>query len=92
MKLGPSHHIPSSECTNCGFILDGATGIAEDGHKGDLVPDPGDATVCIMCGHLMVFTDELKLRDLTDAEIIKAAGDKRILMAQKALKAARERR
>jgi hypothetical protein len=84
MKVGTDHHMPLSACTNCGYVLDGATGVAEDDHKGDLVPDPGDFTICVYCGHLMIFTDTLTMRDLTKDEMIKVAGDKRMIAIQEA--------
>jgi len=46
------------------------------------VQSPGDATVCLTCGHLMVFGEDLLLRNPTDAEIVKFAGDKRLLAVQ----------
>jgi hypothetical protein len=81
MKLGQDRHITPSACTNCGEILDGATSVGCDGG-----PDPGDLTICIICGHLMVFDDNLKLRDPTGAEMVDAAGDKRIIAIQLARK------
>jgi hypothetical protein len=84
MKVGSDHQVPPSVCTSCGLVMDGATGVAEDGHKGDIVPDPGDFTVCINCGHLMIFNEDLTLRDLTDDEMIKVAGDKRLIAIQQA--------
>lgn len=82
MKTGMDQHVPPSSCTNCSKPLDGATSVgAEDG-----VPDPGDVTVCIYCGHIMAFDEDLYLRDLTAAEQIDVAGDERILAAQWARK------
>lgn len=81
MKLGKNRHIPSSPCTNCGKQLDGATSV-----DCDAPPDPGDMTVCIYCGHLMAFNEDLQLRDLTPAEQINVAGDERILAIQGARK------
>jgi hypothetical protein len=84
MKVGSDHDMPLSTCTSCGLKLDAATGVAEDDHKGDIVPDAGDFTVCINCGHLMIFNEDLTLRDLTDDEMIKVAGDKRLIAIQQA--------
>jgi hypothetical protein len=79
MKLGTDRHIPKSACTNCGKVLDGATCVGTDA-----APDPGDATICINCGHLMVFDAALGLRELTAEEIRQMAGDERILAVQRA--------
>ncbi len=84
MKLGDDNRVPPSACTNCGMVMDDATGVTDDDHKGDIVPDPGDFTVCINCGHVMAFTNDLTLRDLTDIEIRMVAGDKRLIMIQQA--------
>jgi hypothetical protein len=40
-------------------------------------------TVCIYCGHIMVYGEGLTLRDPTPAEMAEVAGDRRILMVQK---------
>lgn len=74
--------IPVSHCTNCGWECDDATGVATEDD-----PSPGDFTVCIECGHLMAYADDLTLRDLTDAEVIEIAGDSRIIAAQRAIAA-----
>jgi hypothetical protein len=47
-------------------------------------PKPGDITICISCGHLMGFKEDMSLRDLTDAEMLHVAGDERILAVQRA--------
>lgn len=48
-------------------------------------PEPGDISVCINCGHIMAFADDLKLRSLTDQEMFDVAGDPRMLLAQRAI-------
>ena len=72
--------IKGSQCTNCGEVLTGAsnTGLKDLGER----PSPGDATVCLYCGHLMVFSKTLKLRNPNNAELIKFAGDRAIIHAQ----------
>jgi len=82
MRVGGDHLIPASSCLNCGKLLDAATGVLEYGF--DATPDPGDLTVCIACGHLMAFGDDLQLRDLTAEEMKDAAGDRRIIAIQEA--------
>ena len=77
MKVGQSHKVQESACTACGTQWNGATCVGEDA-----APTPGDITVCICCGHLMAFGEDLKLRDLTDAEMLLVAGDKRVLAVQ----------
>jgi len=81
LRMGEALRMPESPCTSCGKILDAANAISEDGAG---KPDPGDATVCLMCGHIMVFDDNLRLRDPTAAEQENFAGDKRLLTIQEA--------
>jgi acetyl-CoA carboxylase beta subunit len=79
MKLGSDQHIPQSPCLNCGKLLDGATCIDNDS-----MPDPGDVTICIYCGHLMMFDAQMRLRDLSDEKVRQVAGDGRIVAVQRA--------
>lgn len=70
--------LPGCVCTNCGKLVDGASSF-----ETDRSPRPGDATICVYCGHLMVFDDTMKLRELNDQEIVELAGDPRLLLMQK---------
>jgi hypothetical protein len=70
--------VPASNCPNCGKLCDAVTRIEEDA-----TPSPGDFTICLDCKHLMVFADDLTLRNPTDAEIVEAAGDPEILATQR---------
>jgi len=68
-------------CLGCGKFVDAATGVF-----GATTPEPGDVTVCLYCGHLMVFREfrgRLQLDNPTDKEIHAIAGDKRILAVQR---------
>jgi Zn ribbon nucleic-acid-binding protein len=73
-------------CFACGHAVDSATSIDVNAR-----PKPGAWTVCIKCGHLMVFDDELHLRDLTAAERDEAATDPRIRKIQAAFAALQRR-
>lgn len=46
-------------------MMDAATAANGSGH----LPHPGDHTVCIRCGAVMVFDADRMLRGMTDAEI-----------------------
>lgn len=72
-------HLPEVRCSACGNKLNAATHVGPD----DPRPTPGDASLCLYCGHLSVFADDLTLRPLTDAEMYEAAGDPRILKVQR---------
>ena len=82
MKIGTSQKVAPSACTACGKVLDGCSSV-----DGEHKPKPGDITVCISCGHLMAFADDLTMRDLTDEEMHAIAGDPRIIAIQRARKA-----
>jgi hypothetical protein len=56
---------PSSACCECGKRLNGAAGPRE--------PRPGDLLLCIGCGSLNVFGEDLRLRRPTDDEMFEAA-------------------
>jgi hypothetical protein len=64
MKIGTHQRISPSPCLSCGKQLDGCTAVDADGG-----PSPGDFTVCISCGHLMAFADDLTLQELNDEEM-----------------------
>jgi Zn ribbon nucleic-acid-binding protein len=78
MKVGTDNRIPLSACPACGHRFDGATCVGADG-----IPKPGDYTICIKCGHLMAFADDLTLRELTSNEMHDIAGDERVLAVQR---------
>jgi len=82
-----------SRCLHCGTVLDAASVVREAGRwphndkprfdmSDDVEPRPGDFTVCIKCGHLSTFGEDLRLRDPTDEEAIKIAGDPVLLAIQ----------
>jgi hypothetical protein len=67
-----------SPCLACGKLMDAATNF--DGH----VVAEGGIGICFYCGHIMAYDAQLKLRNLTDEEMIAIAGDKKILTIQEA--------
>jgi hypothetical protein len=81
MKSGKSVRIVENACLNCGKVLDGATAIDQEG---EIRPTPGSITVCMYCGHLMAFDEQLHFRALTDEEIINIAGDERLIAINRA--------
>jgi hypothetical protein len=46
-------------------------------------PTPGCATVCLYCSHLMIFADDMTLREPTHAEIVELAGEPALIEAMK---------
>jgi len=81
MKVGKDHRTPPSPCLHCGALNDAAFSVGNDAE-----PSPGAITMCLECGHVMAFADDMSLRALTGDEIKKVAGDKRLLAAQWARK------
>jgi hypothetical protein len=80
--------LPESKCLSCGIPLVAATGVKNP----DDLPSEGDVSVCAWCGNLAVYDSKLKLRSLTDKEVIEVAGHKDILIAQKAIANVKKRK
>lgn len=66
MKLGIGKALRHrrNTCLACGALLDAVTAVNAD----TTTPEYGDPSVCLRCGHLMVFGRRGKLRDPTAAE------------------------
>lgn len=81
-----------SLCLNCGHELSGAACVKETTSKRErkVMPKAGDLSICIKCGHLMGFDESLKLVELTPAQMIQVAGDRRLLVMQRARKMQQE--
>jgi hypothetical protein len=69
----------ASRCVNCNKLLDAAT---VTNKKDDVIPREGNITVCMYCGHVMVFGRGLALRDPTGVEIVEMAGCSELVRAQ----------
>jgi hypothetical protein len=74
-----STRTPECICPSCGKVFDMATDATSDE-----TPSPGDITICLTCGHLMAFTDDMTVRELTPKEMHEIAGDPYVLALQKA--------
>lgn len=72
-------YVPESVCLGCGKPNDAATSTT-----GKAKPKAGSVSVCFYCGHIAIFGDGMRLRELTDKEMHAVAGDPRILRIQKA--------
>lgn len=71
--------LPEDPCPCCGMPNNAASGVT-----GGKYPNPGDISVCLHCGHVAAFGDDLRHRELNDAEARYVAGNKEILALQKA--------
>jgi len=81
MKVGESLQTSASKCINCGKLLDGVSAVGDDVSGR---PEPGDFSICIECGTIMVFGDDLQLRAPNKEEAHAIAGDQRVLAIQRA--------
>jgi hypothetical protein len=62
--VSSDYKIPQSFCPACDYRME----MADNVHGGG-APDPGDCSVCLNCGQLLIFTDDLTLRVMTAAEV-----------------------
>jgi hypothetical protein len=72
--------LPPQMCLSCGRLVDAASDV-----EGKSVPKPGDVTICIGCAHVMVFTEDLKLREPTAQEAEEIAEDDKVARARWAI-------
>lgn len=59
-----SKSIQDCRCLNCGHNVNKAASVDDD-----MSPSPGDATICLYCSHIMIFTDDMAMRNPTDEEL-----------------------
>jgi hypothetical protein len=59
------HRTVANLCPTCGHTLDA---VSEMG-SGDREPEPGDASMCIACGELLEFGEDMQLILLTDTTL-----------------------
>lgn len=50
--------VPRSRCPVCRYEMDAASCLENDA----AVPGPGDLTICMKCGKILVFADKMELR------------------------------
>ena len=70
--------IPKQVCPNCGFEL--GEGVASEAGYG---PKPGAFALCIPCGYILIYDQDLQLRELTDTEIQEVASHPEVLEMQR---------
>lgn len=67
-----------NKCLACGKDISAATGVG-----GARMPKPNDISLCLYCGHLMLFDHQLLLRNPTDDEMRAASQDQRVLTVRR---------
>jgi len=55
--------MPTSICPICKSSLEAATSLKNE------IPDPGDISVCLYCGNILKFNDDLELVSLSNDEM-----------------------
>lgn len=65
--------LPNYHCLDCGREMDAATTVP--GLNEDAEPHPGAVSLCLQCGNVAIFADDMTLRPLTDDEVVDLAGD-----------------
>jgi hypothetical protein len=79
-RVGREYRVKDSNCLACGELCTAASGV--DVKPGADRPEPGRITVCLFCGHIMAFAEDMSMRELTNEEARDVAGDPRILALQ----------
>ena len=78
---------PENRCPKCGHRLDRATGLQDDLAQAR----PGDLSLCIACGEMLVFEEGLLLRSLAPEEFnaLESPLQAQLVKTQLVLRAAR---
>lgn len=66
-----THHMPVTICWHCDRPLDAATNLPGQTET----PDPGSVSLCMFCGAVAIFADDLRLRQPTRDELDKMGQD-----------------
>lgn len=61
---------PECQCLHCGAKMNAAGSI--EGHNS---PSPGSLALCIRCGAVMMYAEDLTLRGMTEEEMLDIASD-----------------
>jgi hypothetical protein len=72
-----STDLPADRCPLCGAVIDAASCLQDDAH-----PTPGDLTICLRCQGLLIFTEDMHHRVLTNREYLALPADQRALLAR----------
>lgn len=72
--------LPPSACPSCGHLMDAAMCISKPAGR----PEPGDLSLCLKCGEILVYADQLKLRtaELNDLMRLDKKRGRRLSRAQ----------
>ena len=90
MRVGATTDMPETRCLNCDEVIDVATEIAssDKDHK----PVPGAMSLCLKCGYLAAFTEDMTLRELSPMERYFVSMDPRVIAVRQFIKESRRTR
>jgi len=54
-------------------------------HAGNTIPETGDVSVCYYCGRIMIYNENLSLREPTEAELSELQDNERLLSLKNCL-------
>lgn len=83
--VGNKRRVRINFCMQCGAEFDAATGIGNNAE-----PSPDAIAICIDCGHVQVFDENLCFRAMTVDEAINVKNDVNVQLALYAIKKIRE--
>lgn len=58
--------LPNDECPTCHYKFDSATEVTGKQHR----PRVGDITICLNCGDVLIFNDDMTIRQVEDDELL----------------------
>jgi hypothetical protein len=73
------HRTAPDACPYCGHRVDAAT--TTPGARGT-GPCPNDASICIACGSMLIYDDDLRLRRPDPGELAELEADPRVQLTQ----------
>ena len=83
INISKETEVVRSKCCECGYECDRV--------PGPRPPGPGDWSLCIKCGSLNVFDDNMNLRRPTDSEVIESAGVSKLQELRRGILALRKK-
>lgn len=66
--------LPEAKCPECGSVHDTATPLEGESRR----PKPGSISLCIHCGLVSLFGEDLSRRPLTPDEVVEMARDREL--------------
>lgn len=87
MNTENQNPLPISKCPVCGYKMDSATCVGDE----RAMPRPNEISLCLKCGEVMAFNDDLSLRQasLNDLIDVPERGMRQITAIQKLIRATR---